>query len=385
MEARIFRAVVTTALILVATSTQAGSFRTRNFVVKAPTSAMAEQIGRAAEQYRKELAIEWLGTEMRPWGEPCPIEAQVAPHLGAGGATSFLFDRGEVYGWQMTIQGSLERILDSVLPHEVTHTVFATHFRCPLPRWADEGACTTVEHASERNKQQVMLVDFLQTGRGIPFSKMFAMKDYPADVMPLYSQGYSLARFLISQGGKAKFLAFVGDGLRDKNWPRAVDDNYGFKDLGHLQNSWLDWVRQGSPPLDRRPPSLNETPVVLASNQSPRRSNEAPKRSSSASPYPTDDDLPMRSIKRATGEEPRSKVAASAPKTRTASWQPRKSAFLVPDDTEDESKMPAPREESYARDEPVPGPSPTNPDNHQVTRPQPTEQARQIILEWSRP
>ena len=91
---------------------------------------------------------------MPNWAQPCPITAQVGRHLGAGGATSFVFEHGEVFGWRMTIQGSLERILDSVLPHEVTHTIFATHFRQPLPRWADEGACTTVEHASEKAKQQ---------------------------------------------------------------------------------------------------------------------------------------------------------------------------------------------------------------------------------------
>ena len=131
---------------------------------------------------------------MPTWAGPCPITVQVGDHLGAGGATSFMFERGEVYGWRMTIQGSLERVLDSVLPHEVTHTIFATHFRRPLPRWADEGACTTVEHASERAKQQMMLVDQLRNGRGIAFGQMFAMKEYPHDVMPLYSQGYSVAR-----------------------------------------------------------------------------------------------------------------------------------------------------------------------------------------------
>ena len=128
------------------------SYRTDNFVVEAPTADMAEQIGRAAEKYRRELAIDWLGKEMPNWAQPCPITAQVADHLGAGGATSFVFEHGEVFGWRMTIQGSLVRILDSVLPHEVTHTVFATHFRQPLPRWADEGACTTVEHSQRTSK-----------------------------------------------------------------------------------------------------------------------------------------------------------------------------------------------------------------------------------------
>ena len=112
-----------------------------------------------------------------------------------------MFDRGRPFGWRMSIQGSYQRVMDSVLPHEVTHTIFATHFGQPLPRWADEGACTTVEHESEKNKQHHNLIRFLQTRRGIPFNKMFAMKEYPPDVLPLYAQGYSVTRYLIQQGG----------------------------------------------------------------------------------------------------------------------------------------------------------------------------------------
>ncbi|MFO0422346.1 MAG: hypothetical protein ACK52C_01655, partial [Planctomycetia bacterium] len=122
---------------------EAAGHRTANFIVDAPTDSLARRIGDAAEQYRHDLAIEWLGSPLPRWSRPCPIKAQVAPHLGAGGATSFVFDGGEVFGWTMTIQGSEERIIDSVLPHEITHTIFASHFRKPLPRWADEGACTT--------------------------------------------------------------------------------------------------------------------------------------------------------------------------------------------------------------------------------------------------
>jgi hypothetical protein len=225
-------------------------FRTQNFVIDAPTAPLAQEIGHAAEKLRRDLAIEWIGKDMPAWGQPCMLTARVAPHLGAGGATSFVFEKGEVFGWQMTIQGSRERILDSVLPHEVTHTIFACHFRQALPRWADEGACTTVEHVSEKTKQQNMLITFLKTGRGISFSRMFAMKEYPQDVMPLYSQGYSLARFLIAQGGKRKFLAFVGTGMQDENWPAALDQHYNVDNLLTLQTTWLDWVRKGSPRID---------------------------------------------------------------------------------------------------------------------------------------
>ena len=272
MEARLHR--ISAALLLTALLSpplQAAGYRTTNFTVDAPTPELAQEIGDMAEHWRRELAIEWLGQELPDWSRPCPIKARVSPRLGAGGATSFVFDQGEVFGWRMNIQGSRERILDSVLPHEVTHTIFASHFRQPLPRWADEGACTTVEHRSEISKQENMLINFLRNRRGIPFSHMFAMQEYPQDVMPLYAQGHSLAKFLISQHGKREFLTFLADGLEDDNWERAVQEHYGHKNLLTLQNSWMDWIRQGRPEL--RPSDDN---VLVASHVAPLRPISAP-------------------------------------------------------------------------------------------------------------
>lgn len=255
-------------------------FQSPNFTVDAPTPEMAQQIGQAAEQYRRELATLWLNKTLPDWSQPCPITVRVGEQLGAGGATSFMFDRGEVYGWRMTIQGPLNRILDSVLPHEVTHTIFASHFRQPLPRWADEGACTTVEHDSERMKQQKMLIHFLRTGRGISFSHMFRMKEYPSDVMPLYAQGHSLAVYLIEQGGRQKFLQYVADGLQSEQWEDVTSRHYGFANLGSLQNSWLDWVRQGSPPIATDQQVASNAPHMpsasaFAQNTQPVNNNNA--------------------------------------------------------------------------------------------------------------
>lgn len=283
MEARFSRAPeragAITALLIFSVASQlspslawARGFRTANFTVSAPSPQLAREIGEAAEHFRRELAIEWLGKELPRWSKPCPIKARVSPDLGAGGATSFVFDRGEVFNWRMNIQGSRERVLDSVVPHEVMHTVFASHFRQPLPRWADEGACTTVEHRSEISKQEALLINFLQTNQGIPFSAMFAMKEYPQQVLPLYAQGHSLAKFLIDQHGKRTFLDFLADGMADENWPRAVRDHYGYRHLLALQNSWMDWIRSGRPEL---------TPagdVLLASDAATPRGNAAPAR-----------------------------------------------------------------------------------------------------------
>ncbi len=92
---------------------------------------------------------------------------------------------------------------------------------------------------------------------------MFKMKEYPSDILPLYSQGYSLARFFIHQGGKPKFVEYVGEGMRTTNWTAATQKFYGFKSLSDLQLTWVEWVRQGSPLL----PSGGVPATLLASSQ----------------------------------------------------------------------------------------------------------------------
>ena len=375
MEAQLARC----ACLAAAFFSLGASYRTGNFVVNAPTADMAQQIGTAAEKYRNDLAIEWLGHKMPNWAQPCPITAQVGDQLGAGGATSFVFEHGEVFGWRMTIQGSLARILDSVLPHEVTHTVFATHFRQPLPRWADEGACTTVEHSSERTKQQVMLVDFLRTGRGIAFSRMFAMKEYPRDVMPLYSQGYSVARYLVSQGGRRKFLDYLTDGMRDDNWSRATQQFYGIGNLAVLQTTWLDWVRKGSPILDAPRPEAAVV-AVKASGAAGRRSRPEANLIHRAQ----DADSPESDNAERSGSEigaPSIYELASASKdTMRPVTLDRDNLWHAP------RPGPSAAEADDDQDEPAGGAeaNPEPPLQYQATRPQPSQQPGQVILEWSR-
>jgi hypothetical protein len=269
MEARLIHAAICAATLL---SLGAG-YRTQNFIVEAPTPHFAQQVALRAENYRRDLAVEWLGRELPPWSQPCPIRVDVGPNKGAGGVTRFAFHHGQPFDWSMSIQGPADRIVDSVLPHEITHTIFATHFGRPLPRWADEGACTTVEHESERQKQHRMLYEFLTTGRGIAFNHMFAITEYPPDVLPLYSQGYSLARYLIAQGGKRKFIEYIGDGMRWNNWTKATQTHYAFHSLSDLQVSWLDWVKRGCPAM------AAPSDTLLASggtNSAPGNTNDGP-------------------------------------------------------------------------------------------------------------
>jgi hypothetical protein len=151
----------------------------------------------------------------------------------------------------MQIQGSLERILDSVLPHEVSHTIFACYFRRPLPRWADEGAATLIEHESERRRQVMTVKQVLGTRRRIPFNTLFSLKEYPRDmqdVMTLYAEGYTLADLLVQQGGKARYLKFLND-AHQRGWEKAVQTNYGYRNVDELEKRWNDWIVAGTPPL----------------------------------------------------------------------------------------------------------------------------------------
>ncbi len=262
MDARLIRPALLAATLMVSMGAR---FQGTNFIVETADPQMAARISQAAEQYRHDLALAWIGQTLPNWGQPCTMTVQVSPYLGAGGATTFVFDRGEVFGWRMNIQGSKERVLDSVLPHEITHMIFASYFRRPLPRWADEGGATSVEDISEKQKHREMLVRFLRTGHGIAFGQLFAMTEYPQDVMPLYAEGYSLAEYLIDHGGKKKFVAFLADGMRDGQWPMAVQRHYGAHDLPSLQNEWVGWVAAGFPVPQR------DTRVMTASADSPAR------------------------------------------------------------------------------------------------------------------
>lgn len=395
MEARLLRALSVVVLIV---ASLGANHRTDNFTCDAPTREIAVQVCEQAERFRRDLALDWIGYELPRWSKPCPITVQVGPRLGAGGATSFVFDRGEVFGWQMSIQGTLERVLDSVLPHEVTHAVFASHFRQPLPRWADEGACTTVEHVSERTKQQKMLIEFLHTGRGISFAQMFAMKEYPADVLPLYAQGHSLASYLIDRGGKRKFMTFLAEGMKTEDWPRTIRDHYGISNLGALQNQWLDWVAQGSP----RTPNANSAeadarPIALAAAAVPvPPHNVAPKDDWSATtaakrsrPQPNlvYSDAPPTPAAAVTGVVAVSPTASptnviAAGPLVPITFGPASQAAPIPTPLPPYLQSASAHDPFSASLPPATTPSPFAPGN--VGRPQTPETPRQTILEWSK-
>ena len=243
-----------------ATNLFAATYRTPNFVVSAGSDAFARQAGEAAEKYRRDLAFFWFGEVLPPWSNPCLVTIETGPNLSAKGETVFKCSNNEVYDWKMTAQGTEERVLDSVLPHEVMHAILASYLRGQAPRWLDEGMATAVESDCERANYRYMLADFLHARKGIAFNDMVAMTEYPDDYMPFYAQSFSVCEYLILIGGPRRLAEFAKECARTGDWNATLGRYYEGRSLGDLQLEWVAWV--GEWDAAKRPKQLPKTPKL---------------------------------------------------------------------------------------------------------------------------
>lgn len=264
---------LTVALLGSAPAFAAGRHATENFDTTAPTQELAKTFGDAAETFRRTKALEWLGQEMPRWPQRCPLSVVVKPDE-TGGDTTFSFDMYEpvVRKQSMRVFGDVQSMLHSVLPHEVTHTVFAHHFGQSVPRWADEGGAVLSENDDERYKHDVKCRVLLNQGQAFTFGRLFAMKEYPRDQHTLYAQGYSICQYLVDKGGKRRLLEFVKVGMQknNRNWDKAAE-LYGFDSADDMQVDWMKTLSSTYPKKVARGsgPATTPTSAALTSRGGP--------------------------------------------------------------------------------------------------------------------
>lgn len=285
------------------TAVRAATYSTANFTVDAPTADLAKKFGEWAEYYRKEKALDWLGKEMPQWSSPCPIQVQIT--MGsAGGATEFHFGfangRPAVASQHMRIFGDAKRLLNSVLPHEITHTVLAYHFGRAVPRWADEGGSVLSENDEERYSHDLRCRELLNAGRGFHLRVLFQMKEYPSDMIVLYAQGYSVCAYLVEKGGKdgrSKLIQFLTLGMQGndpnhhgtiESWNDAARRVYGFESVDGMEEAWLQALRTPPSRTAARDAGAGTKPSAPAAYASttPASTNRTELRSSAAPSMP---------------------------------------------------------------------------------------------------
>jgi hypothetical protein len=212
-------------------------------VVEAATADIADRIAKAAERNLKELSRQWLAREPVDWDEPCSVTVAIGTDNSRGSST-FVFREGRVVRQEMHLEGSLERILDGVLPHEISHVVLTGHFGRPFPRWADEGGAALGEgELQTKHYREQMLKLLAMPDRCIPLRELFGLEHYPHDAFAFYETGFSVSRYLVGLKGRREFVAFVSAGM-EGSWIDAVRRSYGFDTVEDLQSAWLASVRK---------------------------------------------------------------------------------------------------------------------------------------------
>jgi hypothetical protein len=225
-------------LLLCALGSLGASHRTAHFIVVAPDEEVARKVGEKAEHCRKQLALKWIGTDLPDEGEPCLVEVTLTAR-GCRGGTTTAFRNGEILWMRMRIEGPLDELLRNVVPHEVTHVVFASLLRAPAPRWADEGGAILSEDPKIQNYYDDLMGKLLDSPtRHKSLRGLFRSGQYTQDYRILYAQGYSISRFLIASRGRTKFVAFVAAGMRG-DWDEACKHYYGYESVEEMERAWL--------------------------------------------------------------------------------------------------------------------------------------------------
>jgi len=233
--------VVAAVLFCGAAACRGQSPATPNFI-----GAEAAYLERA-EECRQQLGVFWADKALPNWSSPCPVQVTEREpddsDRSGGGVTSMHFDRGEVFGWSMRVEGTRRQLLEEVIPHEVCHTIVASLARRPIPRWLDEGVSTLFESEDVHRTMR-------QHARGAVASpgcawRLLNATEYPANldhVMDLYATSFTVVEWLMEIGGREKLLQLLmAEGPCSEILPRI----YGLS-LSRMEQEWRTRLQEGS-------------------------------------------------------------------------------------------------------------------------------------------
>jgi hypothetical protein len=180
------------------------------------SAAINQAVADRAERERHDQAEYWFGEPMPNWTAPARIRLErLQRSHGAvgdsgGGSTSFVRSGGEVTNFSgRWVATSQEYLLESVVPHEVSHTVWHSHWRSAKempPRWLDEGIATMMETESEQRR-------ILANARGGRLDTSLAARNYSEvpNTSTLYGHGYAVCLKVFQDHGKDGLVRMADD------------------------------------------------------------------------------------------------------------------------------------------------------------------------------
>ena len=235
------------------------TFVTPNFRILHDDEALARKVAAKAEAARREAARFWTGAEPRTsWTPACDLylyptaaifAAETRQSPESPGFSTAGLSGGRVTARMVKLRADYAKMIDAVLPHEVTHIVLADLFStAQVPRWADEGMAVLSEPLDEQALRARDLAEPLN--RDVLFGLDVLMTtDYPdgSHWALYYAQSVSLTRYLVGLGTAPQFVQFVklsqGQGA-----DAALKQVYRIDGLADLETRWKDHARRVANP-----------------------------------------------------------------------------------------------------------------------------------------
>jgi hypothetical protein len=210
--------------------------RTTNFLVDAPTTELAQQVGRRAEELRREIAVAWLGSELPQSEHVNLILVEIDDQRSSGRTVVSPTNRGHF----LTLTGTVEEVSHSMLAHEIVHTVFAARYGLDMPAWANEGVASRYDNAQRHEIRAQWLRDFVHMRLWPDLTRLMAE---PIRSQSSYSAAAAVTEYLLQRRTPRQFLTFVEDGSR-RGWDTALASHYGIADQAQLAQQWQQWVTE---------------------------------------------------------------------------------------------------------------------------------------------
>lgn len=228
--------------LLPAVAHAAGLAHGDNFVVTAADDALAEEVLAKADQFRKEVAEEWLGLELPPSVGRVVIDVELADD---DQGRTWVIDHPDRKYHMLWLTTTRERALGSTLKHEITHVVLATELPGRLPAWADEGAASLADDDQRVEIRRRTIAWFARTGNWPNVESVLEASTILATDKATYSVSASLTEYLLTRGDKPQFLEFAVDG-KAQGWVRALRTHYGIESVARLEQAWRAWAAEAA-------------------------------------------------------------------------------------------------------------------------------------------
>jgi hypothetical protein len=227
----------------------AGWEHDENFVVLAPDQASAAMVLAKANEYRKQLALEWVGEELPPSIGQTMIHVEYSKSEDS--ALTWPIDSRQRTMHKLWLTTTPDKVTGKALYHEMTHIVLNTRFPERLPAWADEGAASMKDDDDRRATRERILAWYAKSGNWPALETVLDAPVISADNRAAYSVASSLTQYLLTRGDRSTFLEFAQSG-KARGWDRALKQYYKIAGVRDLESAWQAWIKPGDR-TSRRP------------------------------------------------------------------------------------------------------------------------------------